>query len=49
MLLCLLSMQKVMQNTIKDVKKEVDDSTLPAFDMKDSEVLQAKDPVNDVK
>ena len=43
------NMQKVMQNTIKDVKKEVDDSTLPAFDMKDSEVLQAKDPVKDVK
>ena len=43
------NMQQVMKNTIKDVKKEVDDSTLPAFDMKDSEVLQAKDPVKDVK
>lgn len=43
------NMQKVMKNTIKDIKKEVDDSTLPAFNMKDSEVLQAKDPVKDVK
>jgi hypothetical protein len=43
------NMQQVMKNTIKDVKEEVDDSTLPAFDMKDSEVLQAKDPVKDVK
>ncbi len=43
------NMQQVMQNTIKNVREEVDDSTLPAFDMKDSEVLQAKDPVKDVK